>query len=142
MNGFARRMSAALAVAALAMLAGCRSHTAPSDVLTGTWRGTIQDDVRGAGTIEMTMTWKVLSAAGRWSATFDAGGTAAGSLNAIMNGGGVIVYMTTEDPPSSCGSLDSLAMTATLDGTTLAGPYVILACDGATGGNISVVRVP
>lgn len=142
MNRFAWRMSAALVAVALTMLAGCRSHTAPTDVITGTWRGTIQDDVLGAGTIEMTMTWRVLSAAGHWSSTFEGGRTVGGGLDAFMNGPVLTLFMSTNEPPWSCGVSKSLAMNATLNGTTLAGDYLILTCDDTTHGSMSLTREP
>ena len=110
------------------------SPTSPSASLTGTWTGTIQDSLVGAGTARVTLAQSGSSLSGTWSFTAGAD-TNSGSLSGSVTGSSLSA-MLTPSVPTSC----PFQVTATINGNTISGTYAAVNCTVPISGSLSLTR--
>ena len=129
-------IAAVLGLCLVSARCGGDSPTSPSAPvsLTGTWTGTIQDSLVGAGTARVTIAQSGSSLTGTWS--FTAGGdTNSGSLSGSVTGSSLSVTLT-PSVPTSC----PFQVTATVSGNTITGTYAAFNCTVAISGSINLTR--
>jgi len=101
---------------------------------TGSWSGTINDSVAGAGTITASLAQSGSTFAGTWQAVFSSG-TNGGSLTGTVNGTSVIVDLE----PSST-SACPYNVVASRSGSQLSGNYSAYNCTGTITGTLSITK--
>jgi hypothetical protein len=126
------------------VLCGCHSHTGPSDMVTGNWKGTIVDAVSGTGTFEATIDRKGPGISGTWSARFQTGGEQrSGSLGGTLVDTKLVIVFS-YNPPMVCANGATIESTMAFEGTLRAdawsGSYVTLTCSNVRTGSIDVTR--
>lgn len=132
------------AVLLMTVAGGCRSHTAPTDTVTGNWKGTVVDGVSGTGSFEATIERKGPGLSGTWSARFQPGDEVrTGSLSGtIVDAHLAIVF--SYDPRMVCTNgvtIDStMAFEGTLRSDGWSGSYFTLTCSNVRTGTIDVTR--
>jgi hypothetical protein len=104
---------------------------------TGTWNGTVTDSLCGAGTFQGVLTQSGSSVTGTGTVGFAriACGGVKGSFSGTASGASLQATLQSNDP-QYC----SLALTATLSGSTLTGTYAAVSCAYTETGTISATQ--
>ena len=133
----ARNLWALLLVIALAPLAACDSDDnpmAPSNPLTGTWTGTIDDNTGGMGTARVTLNQSGSTLTGTWATSLP-GSDNGGSLTGSVNGSALSIVLDTSDP-TSC----PFNLTATVNGNRMTGTYAAFNCSIVVTGSLDLTK--
>lgn len=120
------------------ILFGCASSsdsTPPIDI-GGSWTGTIQDSIGGAGNFSITISQSGASVTGVWSSTFsnsnfNNGGSTSGTVD-----GNSVTFILSPSNPRSC----PFNAIGTISGNQITGNYAAFNCTGAITGTFSVTR--
>ncbi len=136
-----------IVVSALAVLAACDRSPGPSFAgpdLTGTWVGTITHSVSGDGTITLNLSQRGPGLFGSWSSAFPRPPfNVSGSLSGTMTGTPFILFLRPATP-IVCGPEETLtgtlAVSATISGDQISGPFTILNCAGVLSGHVRVSK--
>ena len=140
-------VSAWLVTCALAAIAACDGSPGPSFAgpdLTGTWAGTIAHSVSGDGTLTLSVSQHGPGLFGNWSSTFPrAPFNVTGTLSGTMTSTPFILFLRPATP-IVCGPNETLtgtlAVTATVNGDQMSGPFTILNCSGVLNGQVTVTK--
>ncbi len=113
-------------------VSACGSPTEPS--LSGTWRGTAQDNIGGSGTFEVTLAQTGSNISGTWLIAFPSSDNG-GSLSGTISGSSLSATLSPSNP-NSC----PFNLTATVSGTVLSGTYASFNCIIAITGSFSATK--
>ncbi|MBM3776910.1 MAG: hypothetical protein FJW23_01560 [Acidimicrobiia bacterium] len=129
-------LAASLAATACGLF-GSDSSEAPSPVtLDGTYVGSINDSIAGAGTARITVVATGTSLSGTWQATFaNASNNASGTLQGTFTD----TTLTATFTPSVSGTCP-WAVTMTRSGATMSGTYAATNCNVARAGSIDLKK--
>jgi ABC-type glycerol-3-phosphate transport system substrate-binding protein len=135
-----RRMVIGLLSAAMLFLSACAGGSGggstPSFSYSGTWTGTINDSLAGAGTITVTLVQAGSNIAGTWQALFPAvGGSNGGNIVGVIDNTQVLAQLNPSDP-TTC----PYDVVAVRSGNTLSGTYAAFDCTIAVTGALVVSR--
>ena len=116
--------------------AGCKSNTSPSDLLTGTWNGTLFSVAEGPGTARVTFNQSGSSLSGTWlivTASGQGGGTLSGTVN-----GSAVSAVFEPSIPTAC----PYSVTGTVSGNRrrLTGTYATFLCTLSLTGTFDLER--
>jgi hypothetical protein len=100
----------------------------------GTWSGSIQDSMAGAGTVALTMSQSGGNLFGTWQATFSNGGNG-GTLAGVVNGNEVLVELYPSNP-----NFCPYAVVATRSGSGMNGTYAAYNCLDTVTGTLNVSK--
>jgi hypothetical protein len=116
---------------------GSDSETGPSPTsFTGTWNGTAQDSVAGAGVFTATLAETLSSLTGTWRIAFpQAGFDNGGSLGGTVSGNSAQAELQ-PSVPKAC----PFNLTVNITGSTMRGTYASFNCTGTITGSISATR--
>jgi hypothetical protein len=135
------RMVIGLLAAAMLFLSACAGgssggNSTPSFSYSGTWTGTINDSLAGAGSITVTLVQAGSNIAGTWQALFPAvGGSNGGNVVGVIDNTQVIAQLNPSDP-ATC----PFDVVAVRSGNTLSGTYAAFDCSIAVTGTLVVSR--
>ena len=134
---FNRLVLLALTLMLAGVLAACGgSGSGPTAFgYSGTWSGTLNDSIGGAGTVTATMSQSGSELVGTWQATFAAGGSNSGTLQGLIRTNDVLIELYPSDP-TTC----PFALVAQRSGSTLSGTYVAFACTVSVSGTMSITK--
>ena len=105
--------------------------------LSGTYVGTIQDSVVGAGTVRITLSQTGSTLSGTWQMTFaNPNFTNSGSLSGTVSGQSITLTLTPSNP-TTC----PFNVTATMMGANrFVGTYAAFNCGDTVAGSLDVTR--
>ena len=116
-------------------VSACGSPTEPS--LSGTWRGTAQDNIGGSGTFEVTLAQTSSNISGTWLIAFPSNPALdnGGSLSGTISGSSLSATLSPSNP-NGC----PFNLTATVSGTVLSGTYASFNCVIAITGSFNATK--
>jgi hypothetical protein len=118
--------------------AACGSNpSSPSSTsIAGTWTGSINDSLVGAGSVRITFNQSGSGLSGTWSTSFANGVlNNGGSLTGSMNGSNIAATLAPSNP-LEC----PYNVTATRNGNTITGTYAAFNCTVAVSGSVNVTK--
>jgi len=123
----------------LVALLGCNGGTSPSSAdidLTGTWVGTVQENIGGSGTFRATLSQSGSVVSGSWVIAFPARRIEnAGRLEGTVIASSLTATLTPLDRRTCLSNLSAIS-----DGDQMRGTYLAVNCAGIAAGSFSTVR--
>ena len=134
---FTRLVLFSLALTLAGVLAACGGGGSGPTAFSysGTWSGTLNDSIGGAGTATITVSQSGSDLVGTWQSTFAAGGTNSGTLQGLIRTNDVLIELYPSDP-RTC----PFALVAQRSGSTLSGTYVAFDCTVSVSGTMSITK--
>ena len=118
------------------------SFTVPS--LAGEWAGTISHSLAGDGALTLKVSQMGPGLFGNWASVYpDPAFNQSGSFSGTITGSPFILFLRPAVPIVCSPGVTltgTLAVSATVSGDRISGPFTILTCTGAIGGTIEVNR--
>lgn len=129
-----RRYAGSLVLAVAVALCGCSGD---EPTLTGTWTGTITDNLAGVGSLLLTIAQTGNQLTGTWHSTFaDSTQNNGGALAGTVNGDTIALTLTAAQPPAC-----SFTVAATRnDDDHFSGTYAAANCARVENGSLDVRR--
>ena len=132
------RFAAALLLVIVAGCGGGNSTPTASTTTSvdGTWAGSVQDSLAGAGTVRVTLASSGSLVTGTWGATFP---DPAYNTSGTVNGTSTATSLSLTVTPSVAGACP-FTFTATRSSNQLSGTYATFDCNVSVSGSATVTR--
>jgi hypothetical protein len=132
-----RRIFGVLLAVLMLTTAACGgdSGNSPSDIIAGTWNGTITSNISSPGHVTTTLTRSGSRIGGTWSMSDGDGNSNSGSVDGTLSGSSLTLTLNPSDP-TTC----PFNVTATINGSSMSGTYAAFQCTVSLGGSLTLTK--